>query len=328
MPVAYSQDELRPLLDLAEESVRALDAVEADLLERHGGEPGHALFTDLPLDGKMDSFKIYGVSAPGAATLRLWPGEANQAPTDDAWSMLVMNPETGGLKAILAGDDLNTLRTAVPAGLGARHLAPEGAKVACILGSSVQARGCARSIASALPQLGELVVWSPTPENRERFAEEQTERLGVPVRAIDTAEEAVGLGDVVVAAGRTAGGEAAYEGDWVKPGALAISMTRSAPPDLIARSQYVFPTENRPAVVAIGFAGIVRPTPQGDAPDVISMADVITGKVKARKSDDQIVVFELANLYTWDHAITNWAYAWAQKNANGTSFNLSSGDNQ
>ena len=184
MPVAYSREELRPLLDSAEESLNALDAVEADLMERHNGEPGYAVFSDLPLDGKMDSLKLYGVSAPGAATLRLWPGEVNRAPSNDAWSMLVMNPETGGLQAILASDDLNTLRTAVPAGLGARHLAPEGAKVACILGSSLQARGCARSIVSALPDLEELVVWSPTPANRERFAEEQTELLGVPVRPV------------------------------------------------------------------------------------------------------------------------------------------------
>jgi hypothetical protein len=105
-------------------------------------------------------------------------------------------------------------------------------------------------------------------------------------------------------------------------------MTRSAPPDLMASSRLVFPTNNRPATVAIGFAGPKRPTPTGNVEGVVELVDVISGKVPARESADQTIVFELANLYTWDHAVANWAYEWAQKNATGISFNLSTGDNK
>ena len=321
MPVVYSQEDLRPLLASDDQFVALIDAVEGILVQQHSGIAGHAIFCGLPLDTEPNAFKMYGITGSGGATLRIFPGETNSVSTANTAYILVLDPETGGLEAILAGDDLNPLRTSVPAGVGARHLAPKGAKTVCILGSGEQARGSARSVFRALPELKELVVWSPTPANREKFAKEQAAFLEIEARAVETAEEAVGAGDIVVAAGRTRGGQAAYEASWVKPGALAISMTRSAPPELLADGQYISPTENRPQVVAIGFAG-PGPKPAGGVQGAVELADVIAGKVPARKSDDQTVVFELANLYPWDHAVASWALGWAKDNAKGTTFAL------
>ena len=324
MPIVFSQDDLAPLIDSDDDFFRLIDAVEQLLLERHSGPGGHTVFVDLPLDTERNAVKVYGITAPGAATLRVFPGETNEGSRADAAFILVLDSVSGGLEAVLCGDDLNALRTSVPAGVGARHLAPKGARVLCILGSGAQARGCARVITAALPNLEEVVVWSPTTANREAFARVQTDKLGVAVRACETAEEAVRSGDIVMAAGMVTPGQPAFDADWVKPGALVISLTRSAPPELVANgARLVVPTQNRPEIVAMGFAGKNRPSPRADQDEVVELADVITGAASARERGDQVVVFELGNVYLWDHAVVSWAYEWAKANSAGQSIVLS-----
>jgi ornithine cyclodeaminase/alanine dehydrogenase-like protein (mu-crystallin family) len=322
MPLTISQADLAALLDSDDELGDALDRVERSLLDRHQGEAGHAVFADLPL-ASDNAFRVMGSTAEGSvSTVRVFPDHTNQGARHDTAFTLVLDPSTGALVAILAGDDLNTLRTSVPAGVGARHLAPEGARTLGVLGSSTQARGHARAICRALPGIQEVLVWSPTAANREAFAEEHTARFGFPVRPCATAEEAVSGADVITAAGNTPGGVPAYEDAWVRPGALAISMTRSAPPELRARARNVAPTRRRPQLVAIGFVGRGAPKPGQDPEGVVELADVITGTVPARVDPDQPVVFELANIYLWDQPIAAWALDWATRHGLGSTLEL------
>jgi alanine dehydrogenase len=318
-----TRQELAPLLRDDDELLRLMDQIERALLDHHTGQGGHVIFTNLPLSDPPNSAMLQGSVGPsGPLTLRVFPSAANTVPRDDASLFMVFSHQTGALECIMASDELNTWRTAIPAALGARHLAVEGASTLGILGSGEQASLHARAIVCACPSLSEVVVWSPTPENRERFAREHTELLGMPVRAVDTAEEAVALADVVTAAGRTQGGVPAFEASWVKPGALIISMTRAAPSELLEEGQLVVATTNTPQKVAMGFAG---PGPRAmDAPEgVVQLADVIAGNASPRGFADQTVVWELAQVYLWDLPVADWAYGWVTHNHIGTDVALS-----
>jgi alanine dehydrogenase len=323
MPIIVSQADLHELVRSDEEIDRVIDAVEQALIDRHNGDNGHAIFADLPLED-ANFFRVMAGTASGAATtVRIFPGQTNTAPRDDASFVLLLDSHTGALKALMAGDDIGALRTSVPAGVGARHLAPADAQVLGILGSGEQARGHARTITRALPNLSEIVVWSPTKANRERFAAEQAKLLGMPVRSVASAAEVVRPADVLTAAGLTDINVDAYDADWVKPGALVISMTRSTPRALAAKSQLVVPTQNRPELVAFGFVGRDLPRPPADPAEVIELGDVIAGKAVARAGSDQTVVFELANVYLWDQPIALWAHEWVKRNGLGNDADLS-----
>jgi alanine dehydrogenase len=323
MTLVISQADLRDLLHIDDELDRVIDAVERSLLDRHGGPAGHALFSDLPLD-TGDAFKVMGCSAPGdAPTLRIFPWQTVKDDPEDRNVILRFHPSTGALETILCSDDLNPLRTSVPAAVGTRHLAPPGAEVLGILGSSAQARGHARMIQRVLPSLRRILVWSPTQRNREAFAMEQASLLGLDVQACDTAEEVVRAADVVTATGRTQGGTPAFEDAWVKPGGLAISMTQAAPVQLRERATFVVPTTNRPQLVAFGFATPAGPRPAGDPDGVVQLADVISGRVRAREDASRPVVFELANVYLWDQPIAAWAEDWARRQGLGQEIVLS-----
>jgi len=105
--------------------------------------------------------------------------------------------------------------------LGARHLAPRGARV---LGH-VGARGTAYWNVRLLDRLldfDEIRVHSRRPESREAFAERLARDLGKPVRATGSWEECLLGADVMVEASRLERPEPHLLTSWVEPGCLVI----------------------------------------------------------------------------------------------------------
>jgi ornithine cyclodeaminase/alanine dehydrogenase-like protein (mu-crystallin family) len=323
MALLLTQTDLMNLTRSNSEIAHAIDAIEACVVASHKVGRGQTIFGDLEIDD-ANYMKVLCVSAPHAGmSVHAFPGQGNATNRyPDDRLMLLFAPDTGSLQAVLAGDDLNALRTSVPAALGARYLAPPGAKVLGILGSGYQAASHLRTISVAAPQLSTVFVWSPTQANRERFAEEQSQLLGLPVEACDNAEDVVGQADVLTATGSIPTGRPAYAAEWVKPGALMISITRSVPAELMRSARRVVPTRRRPEVVAFGFNGPIRPHPIDDPDGTVELIDVIEGRVDVRDVPDRTVFWELAQIYLWDVAIARWAHDWAVDHGVGYPFAL------
>ena len=103
---------------------------------------------------------------------------------------------TGEPVAMINDGIIQHMRVGASAALGARYLAREDSRTVGILGSGGMARTyiegfcCVRDIKSAR-------VFSPTQANRERFASEMTEKLGLPVEPVNSPEESVRGADIV-----------------------------------------------------------------------------------------------------------------------------------
>ena len=76
--------------------------------------------------------------------------------------------------------------------------------------------------ACAVRQLDKVKVFSPTRANRERFAEEMTEKAGVEIVPVHSAEEAVRGSDIVTAATNTV--DPVINGEWLEKGAFVNSI--------------------------------------------------------------------------------------------------------
>ena len=326
MPLLLNRADLRAFVTNPACLAALMDATEDLVVTVHDALAADASFTGFSLNGG-DVLQSFVCAMPGRhATLRVFPGPGNATTARDAWVALLLDAVGGALLAVLATDDLNPLRTAVPAAVGVRHLAPADARVLAILGSGTQARWHARLYALARPKLEEIRVWSPTPEHRRRFAEEVAVELDLPVVAADHPADALADADVVTAAGATRFGGTAVEDGWVRPGALFVSLTRSAPPESSGWRLFV-PTLAWPNVVA--FAPMPRlplPPPRFDPAATFELAAVITGGCPARESSDQTVLFELAGPYLWDVPILESAYRWAVDQSVGSPFSMSGVD--
>jgi ornithine cyclodeaminase/alanine dehydrogenase len=135
---------------------------------------------------------------------------------------------TGELLAAIDADWLTLQRTSATAAIGVDLLAnPQIASVG-LLGSSEQARAILSAV-SRVRTLPRVKVFSPTLENRRRFAETMSRALDLDVVPVDSAQDAVTGSDLVLSMFR-AGRTPIIDAGWIAPGAH-ISAASSVRPD-------------------------------------------------------------------------------------------------
>lgn len=325
MALLLTRNDLHPLLQDPESLEGAFKAIEGAFCEPRQGEDRPTRGLDLPLTGEQQSLLVLpGVSPANGVTLRLYPARG-RGQNPDSYVNLLFNGRNGQLLALMSGDELNVLRTGVPAGVGCRHLAPAGARAVAMLGSGRQARGQLIALRHALPALERVRVFSPTPEHRAVFAREMSQRLGLAVQAVDHPRLAVEDADVIGVASNARA--PVLEPDWVRPGALVVCIAGGQlPSDLVSRARVI--ATSREDLLGGGrrepYASLVAAGAWGPDRIAAEMREVILGGVPGRARADEIVVYEVLGMPVWDAAIMSWAYRWAVDNGVGTTFELSS----
>jgi alanine dehydrogenase len=171
-----------------------------------------------------------------------WPKDAAGNTTEDKYCIapgtycgliMLISTRDGEPLAFINDGVLQHMRVGAGAGLGAKYLAREDAHVVGMLGSG----GMARTFLEAfccVRDIKECRVYSPTPANREAFATEMTARLGIDVRAVGSAREAVRGADILSSC--TDAMSAVYDADWIEPGMHVTNLGfHEIPPAALAR---------------------------------------------------------------------------------------------
>ena len=131
-------------------------------------------------------------------------------------SMIVLlSLETGEVLGMLPDSYIQKMRVGGTTALGVKLLARPESEICGVLGSGAQAEAALECTAAVL-NLKRVHVYSPTQTNRERFAKAMSERIGVDVIAVDSAERAFDRADVILAA--TSSYDPVYAPEWLKPG--------------------------------------------------------------------------------------------------------------
>jgi ornithine cyclodeaminase/alanine dehydrogenase len=134
---------------------------------------------------------------------------------------------TGTLLAQLDADRITTQRTAATAAVAVDELASPEIHQVGIIGSSEQARAMLTAVAQ-VRKLPKVNVYSPTPENRKRFADHMGEKLNITVKPVDSPERAVKGCDLVLSVFR-AGAKPVLCGSWLEPGTHICSVSAVRP---------------------------------------------------------------------------------------------------
>jgi ornithine cyclodeaminase/alanine dehydrogenase-like protein (mu-crystallin family) len=117
---------------------------------------------------------------------------------------------------------LQHMRVGAGAGLGAKYLAREDARVVGMIGSG----GMARTYLDALccvRAIDEVRAFSPNRDNLERYAREMSERHGLKVVAAQSARDAVRGADIVSIC--TSSNEPVFFNEWLEPGQHVTNLT-------------------------------------------------------------------------------------------------------
>jgi ornithine cyclodeaminase len=210
-------------------------------------------------------------------------------------TILLFDPETGALAALLDGRYITEARTAAVSAVSTRHLARADAATLAILGSGVQARSHLEALAEVRP-LAQVRVWSPRQSSRERFASEMQPQVAAAITPCDSAEAAVAGADLIVLV--TASPVPVIRSEWVAAGAHVICVGACRPdqremdPALVARAR-LFVDSRAAALVESGDVVLSIREGRFDASHIAGeLGEVVLERVAGRTADSEITVFK------------------------------------
>ncbi len=236
---------------------------------------------------------------------------------------LVFEIDSGKLLAIM-GYPFSNLRIGATVGLAFERLVKPGVKKVGLIGSGAIAPWILQTAVSLRP-IEEIKVFSRSPERRQKFAEEMTQKFGVKVVAVGRPEDAIESAEIILVSTNSPG--PALFGKWLRPGVPVIGTGRPNEFDdevyLKAKLIVVTCKEHE-----LGYYDkvldkpLLRLTDQGKVNwnEVAELGQIVTGQINVdRNSNDIYVVRESQGGYS-DVALAAWVYEEATRQKLGSTF--------
>lgn len=275
--------------------------------------------------GVMPAYLV-AQDAVGLKAVSIYPGNAARDLPTHLATILLLDPETGALRALLDGQLITEMRTAAVSAAATARLSARPGRTLALLGAGVQAHSHLEALREIRP-IEDVRVWSRTAERADRFAGEMRERLGLHVAAVRSPHEAVRGVDIIctVTASRTP----VLEGAWLEPG-MHINAVGACLPDWreldtdAVRRCRVFVDSRQSALAEAG--NLVVPIEMNAlSPSHIraEIGEVFAGGHPGRTEADEITLFESLGLAVEDVASAKLAYEHALARGIGDELSLS-----
>ena len=310
MVMVLKNEQMENLLPMAEE----IDAIEQAFRELGQGKAMNAPRARLRIPWKEEGGQYYFNNimglVPGVKSMALridssFSTEVLVAgakrrvyPGDYIGLVMLFDMDTCEILAIMDDHHISTLRVGATSAVASKYLARKNARVMGLLGSGEQAKTQVTAHL-AVRQLTKIKVYSPTKENREKFAREMSKETGIEVVPVASAEEAVRGSDIVNAATNTV--DPVVQGRWLEPGMHVTSLVGGD--GFLPRKELDDEAVKRANLIVVGYKlqifldkqaefhdrierGIVK------AEDLHELGDLLNGKCRGRKDDEEITFFK------------------------------------
>lgn len=266
------------------------------------------------LYGFKSGFDRAGMSL-GVKSGGYWPGNAEKGLTNHQSTVLLFNPDTGQLQALVGGNYLTAVRTAASSAVSIAHLSRKDSKVLGMVGAGHQS---SFQMLAALEQrdFEKIIAWNPHPEMLPRL-EAIADQAGIPFEGVSI-EQLGAEADVIITI--TSAFEPLIMKDWVKAGTHLACMgtdtkgKQEVDAALVA-SATVF-TDEIAQSMTIGEAQHAIAKGLITEQDITSIGEVINGTHVGRKSADEITLFDGTGVGLQDLAVASVAAKLAASQSN------------
>lgn len=274
----------------------------------YGVMPAHV----PPMDGRPGALGLKSVS--------FYPRNDERGLPTHLATILLLDPETGGLEAIVDGRLITELRTAAVSAVSVELLARRGETILALIGAGVQARSHLEAMA-LVRQLVEVRVWSRKEATARRFAGEMKGRVSCAIRPTASVRDAVhGATLVVTACSAT---EPVFEGAWLEPGMHLCVVGSSSPKmrevdtETVLRSRVFIDSREAGAAEA---GDLLIPVKEGrySLDRIVAELGEVAGGKAGRISADDVTLFKSLGLGVEDLASARLAVEHARKLGIGT----------
>lgn len=151
--------------------------------------------------------------------------------------VFLFSTRNGEPLALINDGVIQHMRVGGGAGLGAKYLSREDSHTVGMIGSGGMARTYLQAFC-AVRDIHNVRVFSPTKKNREAYAAEMAEMLGVDIEPVDRPELAVAGADIVSAC--TNAMQPALEGAWLRAGQHVTDVRGELDDEVFTRANVIF----------------------------------------------------------------------------------------
>ncbi len=326
MPILLSENDVRVLLP----TEKLIDAMRRALAQFSAGEVAQPLRSIIQVDSHPSFFGVMPAlmrdpAALGAKLVTVFGANAAADLPTHLATIVLLDPATGELLAILDGRYITEARTAAVSAVATDLLARDDADTLAVIGSGVQARSHVEAL-RYVRRLREVRVWSRDPEHRAAFVRDVQPRGDAPIHASLSARTAVQGASIIVLA--TSSRDPVVEDGWVDDGAHVCAVGACRPDQremdgrLVARGR-LFVDARAAALAEAG--DVILPIEEGlfAAGHIAGeIGELALGRVPGRQASDQVTIFKSLGLAVEDIAAARLAYDGATERGLGRGFVL------
>ena len=317
-----NEQQVRSLLPM-EDLIAAMESALAKFSACEVLQPVRSVLTVGPTKAYFGLMPAYipSPAALGAKLVTVFGENHKQDLPSHLATILLLDPETGALLAMMDGRYITEARTAAVSAVSTRFLGRADASTLAIIGSGVQARSHLEAYLH-VRQLKEVRIWSPRPQSRQQFVSDMSPHTSIPIIAADSAEAAVRGADLIVLV--TSSPTPVIDDSWVSAGAHVVCVgacrptQQEMPPQLVKRSRlYV---DSRDAAL-LESGDVVRNIADGlfDASHIRGeIGEVVLGRIGGRNSNTDITVFKSLGMAVEDVVSADLVFRRAAEFGTGT----------
>ena len=325
MPLLLSEKDVRAVVTMDD----LIAAMETALIAFSTGAVAQPVRTVVDAGGRglLGVMPAY-LPVPGALGAKLVTvfhgNTAAGLPTHLA-TILLLDPASGELVAILDGRYLTEARTAAVSAVSVDLLAHEQAATLAIIGTGVQGRSHLEAI-TRVRAIREIRVWSPTASSRAGFLRDMQPHTTAAIFDSPSAREAVAGMEIVVLA--TAAREPVIRSEWIADGTHICAVGACRPDQremespLVARAR-VFVDSRAGATSEAG--DLIIPMQEGcfDTSHIRGeLGELAAGSTPGRTSPHEITIFKSLGMAVEDVAAAHLAFVKASERGLGRGFVL------
>lgn len=236
------------------------------------------------------------------------------------FAVTLYSAEDGRLLAQLEADWLGQMRTGAATGLATQYMARPEANLVGIVGTGGQARTQLMAVRAVRP-VKAVRAYGRDDARRRAFCQDMEALLGVEVRPVATAEEAVRDAEIVITA--TTAREPIVDGAWLQAGTHVNVMgsnwanRREVDDVTLQRSAIIAADAVDQARLEAGDFIIPAAAGRFDFARVVPLASIVSGATPGRTAPDEITLFKSLGLGIEDVTVAKHVYELARQQGLG-----------
>ncbi|TAK22355.1 MAG: ornithine cyclodeaminase family protein [Chloroflexota bacterium] len=326
MALILNRENVRELLDMRD----AIDAVERALVEFSAGQAHMPVRVTTRIEKHsgialgMPAF-LAETNALATKIVTVYKDNPKRGLPTIMAVVVVNDPETGKVVAIVDGGYLTAVRTAAASAVGTKYLANPGARVLGILGAGVQGESHLWAISEVAP-IERVVLYNRSRDKAEAFKAAMEARHGKRIEIASSEEAVCRASDIVVLATTAANPITRHE--WFRPGTHINAVGSHSPgareldSDTVADARIVVDSREANKVEC---GDLLIPLREGRITEehfTDEIGEVARGLKPGRRTNDEITIYKAVGIAVEDVATANLVYRRALERGIGTQVDL------